>query len=121
MEVTEFHDFASEEQPAFFGYHGWHQIFVAGEAEVFGIDAVAEDFEPEAAFVLEAAEFVHGAFEDAVGFGASAVHGGDMIGFGRGVLDLGAAAEAPGGPGDFGGEGLFQCSFGGEVLPHAGG
>ena len=38
-------------------------------------NAFGQDFETEAAFVLEAAKFVHGAFEDTVGSEAGAIHG----------------------------------------------
>jgi hypothetical protein len=63
-----------EDLPAFFGRHGWHDASVAGEAEVVCMEAGGQDFDTEAAFVLQAAEFIHRTFEDSVGFEAGPVH-----------------------------------------------
>jgi hypothetical protein len=123
---------AFEALPAFFRGHCRHQIFVAGETEIAVIDAFQQDFEPEATFVLQAAQFVHRAFEDSVGFGAGAVDGdlrghGDQIHHGvevvearETVFDAGTAAKTVRSAGDFVSEGLFEGSQGREVSLQAG-
>ncbi len=75
---------------------------------------------------LEFPELVDGAVEDAVGVGAGSLDGAALFfgGFVEHGVDIGvigqvgfggvAAAEAPGGSGDFGGEGLFEDAFGAE-------
>ena len=79
------------------------------------------------AFGLEAAEFLEGAVEGALGGGAGAVDG-DLkaveffVGqvFRRSDFERGAAAETPGGVDDFAGEGLFERRIGREFGEVAG-
>jgi hypothetical protein len=49
-------EFALVHLPALFSRHGWHQIFVAGKAGIGCVEVVRKDFDPEAAFILEAAK-----------------------------------------------------------------
>jgi len=79
------------------------------------------------AFGLEAAEFLEGAVEGALGGGAGAVDR-DLEAieffvrqiFGRRGFEISAAAEAPGGVDDFTGEGLFERRVGREFGDVAG-
>jgi hypothetical protein len=83
-----------------------------------------------AAVVLEAAELVDGTMEEAVGSGSGALDGAEsLLGgvveervLGREIGEVGfsggTAAEAPGGPGDFGGEGFLEEAGGAKLGVH---
>ena len=105
---------------------GFGEVLGAGEAESGNVVVAFEGGEAEVALGLEAAELGHGAEHFAEGAGVGPVDGGLKRG-GCGIehgIDAGiefgfgegAAAESPGGAGDFDGYGFFGGFGGGELF-----
>ena len=107
-------------------------VFVGHPDDLVGVDEdgcilAAVHLVLDDAFGLQAAELIDAAVEEGVGGGPGAFDGADGLLFGfveHGVafgvvgelgFDGGTAAEAPGGSGDFGGEGFFEETFGVEL------
>jgi len=89
-----------------------------GNADVFFVETVAEDFGAEPAIGLELAQIVEQATQGVMGRSAGAIDGGlgsrvgAVFGFGKG-----AAVEAPGGADDFDSEHFLNRADGVEILP----
>ena len=103
-------------------FHGVEDVFQIGESG----DIVGFGRDVDYALRLEFAQVGYGSAEVAEGLGAGAVHGfldlfrflvchGIEIEFGEVEFDHAAAAEAPFGGHDLGGEGFFESAFGGEL------
>jgi hypothetical protein len=101
-------------------------VFGVGDSHVDGDRVGLEDFLAGQTVGLKAAELVDGAVEEGVGSGAGAVDGAaplfdlfaEEIEIVEGGFEEGAAAQTPGGSGDFVGEGGFEEAFGAKLEKH---